>query len=440
MAGLIKIYKQGCSVTINTTATCVVTATGTVHRFTNNPQIKIGQKIVVASTNYFVTNVVDEVYSGTRRSKVTFGASVSISNNDNITFISTDNTFNTGGRVNETSTFNIVVERIAGRILSPNPVINFDDVHSINNYRVVTTDVYENTTELIKRTFVITHKAGLRKTKGTDTINVTADTIVDLTGTQNKIYGYELLVKPPGENIEEITNKKASSFVDLTSISFPSKRNINKKAETRLLIVYGDPNATFKLGVVSNTISVNHESSAVTNQTTLNLSNSANAGPINKGMTIVSMGNTTPVTEGVKVVSKTDASPDTVTLNLGQSAASAELIGFAHVLVASNSVKTIDSNGIYYIYLKFPKNNSTANLTFAITLTENVADTFTEFSSPAVVNVVSLASEQAAQAYVSHTTRSVQSFQQVSVGSPASTGSGTTAAGQSAIDNNNLGA
>jgi len=313
-------------------------------------------------------------------------------------------------------------------------------VYSINNYKVVTTDVYENTTELIKRTFTVTHKAGLRKTKGTDVINVTANTIVDLTGVQNKIYGYELLVKPPGENIEEITNKKASSFVDLTSISFPSKRNINKKAETRLLVVYGDPGATFKLGVKTGTINVNHESSAVTNQTTLNLDGSANGTLINPGMTIVSMGGGTGVTEGVKVVSVTNANPDTVTLNVGQSAASTELIGFAHVLVADNSVKTIDANGIYYIYLKFPKNNSTADLTFSITLTENVSNTFTEFSSPAVVNVVSLSTEQATQAYVSHTTRSVQSFQQVSVGSPASTGSGTMPSGVGAIDNNNLGA
>ena len=157
-------------------------------------------------------------------------------------------------------------------------------------------------------------------------------------------------------------------------------------------------------------------------------------------MTITAMGGGTGIAEGVKVVSTTDASPDTVTLNVGQSAASAELISFAHVLVSDNSVKTIDANGIYYIYLKFPKNNSTANLTFTITLTENASNTFVEFSSPATTNVISLASEQAAQAYVAHTTRSVQSFQQVSVGSPASTGSGTTAAGQSAINNNNLGA
>lgn len=440
MAGLIEIYKQGCNVTVNTTATCVVTATSTIHRFTHNPQIKIGQKITVLANNYYVTAVEDEIYSGARRTKVTFGSSVSLSNSANITFISVDNSFNTDGRVNETSTFNIVVERITGRILSPNPAISFDDVYSINNYKVVTTDVYENTTELIKRTFTVTHKAGLKKIKGTDTINITAGTVVDLTGTQNKIYGYELLTKPPGQTIEEITNQKASSFVDLTSISFPSKRNINKKAETRLLVVYGDPTATFKLGVKSNIITVNHESSAVTSQTTLNLSNSANAGPINKDMTITAMGGGTGIAEGVKVVSTTDASPDTVTLNVGQSAASAELISFAHVLVSDNSVKTIDANGIYYIYLKFPKNNSTANLTFTITLTENASNTFVEFSSPATTNVISLASEQAAQAYVAHTTRSVQSFQQVSVGSPASTGSGTTAAGQSAINNNNLGA
>ena len=209
-----------------------------------------------------------------------------------------------------------------------------------------------------------------------------------------------------------------------------ANRFINKKAEKRLLVVYGDPNSTFKLGVKSNTITVNHESSAVTNQTTLNLSGSANASTINKGMTIVSMGGGTGVTEGVKVVSTTDASPDTVTLNSGQSAASTELIGFAHVLFADNTVKTIGSNGIYYAYLEFPKNNSTANLTFTVTISENVTDTFVEFATPSTISIVSLSSQQVInQNLVTKDTRTKAS-EQVASTSSTPPGSGYTVVNQ----------
>ena len=142
------------------------------------------------------------------------------------------------------------------------------------------------------------------------------------------------------------------------------------------------------------------------------------------------MGGGTGVTEGVKVVSTTDASPDTVTLNLGQSVASAELIGFAHTLLASNTVKTIGSNGIYYIYLEFPKNNSTANLTFTITLTENVTETFIDFATPSTVNVISLSSQEVVnQNLVTKDTRTKASEQVASTSNTAI--SGTTVLNQS---------
>ena len=446
MAGELKIYKNGCTVTITTTADSVVTSSTAIHYFTSNGQIQVGQQISFSgyTGGAKVSAVEDVTYSGSRRTKVTLDASATINSGTTVTFTTLDmrnqNSFSTSGRVGDTSSFNIIVERVTGRILSPNPVISFEDVNNINDYKVVVTDVFENNTELIKRTFAVTRKVGLKKLKTNDVINIKARTIIDLTGTNNKIYGYELLAKPPGQTIEELSNTIANRNKDLTSISIPTTRNINKRAETRLLVVYGDPGATFKLGVLSNNISLNHEASNVSNQTTLNLAGSANGTVINPGMAITAMGGGTSITSGVKVVSVTDASPDTVTLNLAQSAAADELITFAHVLTAANSVKTIGSNGIYTQYIEFPENNTTANLTFTITLTENVTNTFTEFASPSTLAVVSTFTATANPAYIAPATQAVSGFLQVSVSSPVSTGGGTTSAGQAAIDSNNLGA
>ena len=439
MSGLLKVYKDRCSVTLSTTATALATVTGTVHYMTNsNPQIKAGQSIGIGTVK--VNSVVSEVYNNVRRSKITLDNSTTINANTVLTFTSNDNTFSTSGRVGEVSNFKITIERIVGSILSPNPTLNFSDVYSISSYKVTSVDTFENTTELIKREYNITYKVPLKKSAGVDRINVKATTITDETGVNNQIFGYEFLVKPPGQNLEDITVKKASFSKDLTSISFPSKRNINKKAETRLLIVYGDPGVTFKLGIKSGTININHESNAVTNQTTLNLSGSANAGPINKGMTIVSMGGGTAITSGVKVTGRnTSSSPNTVTLNKGQSVASTELIGFAHVLVADNTVKTIDENGIYAEYINFPKNNSTTNITFAITLTENSSESFIGFSSPETFNIVSLTNLQASPAYIAATEARVTKSNQAPATSYVSTGGGSTVTGLAETANQNLG-
>jgi len=439
MSGLLKVYRDRCTVSISTTATALATVTGTVHYMTNsNTQIRVGQSIGIG--NVKVNSVVSEVYNGARRSKVTLNNSIAINANTVLTFTSNDNTFSTEGRVGEISNFKITIQRIAGNILSPNPTLNFDDVYSKSSYKVVSVDTFENTTELIKREYNITHKVPLKKISNIDTINLRANTILDETGVNDQIFGYEFLVNPPGLNIESLTNKKSSYQKDLTSISFPSKRNINKKAETRLLIVYGDPGATFKLGIKSATNNVNHESSAVTNQTTLNLANAADAGPINKGMTIVSMGGGTGVTEGVKVVGRnTGSSPNTVTLNVGQSAASTELIGFAHVLVVDNTVKTIDENGIYSEYIDFPKNNSTANIVFTITLTENTTGSFVDLPSTETFTITSLAALQAAPQYLTSTTTRVAQHNQSPSTSVVSTGNSTTVSGQDSLVNDNLG-
>lgn len=438
MSGLLKVYRDRCTVSISTTATALATVTGTVHYMTTaNPQIRVGQSIGIG--NVKVNSVVSEVYNGARRSKVTLSSSTAINANTVLTFTSNDNTFSTEGRVGEISNFKITIERIIGNILSPNPTLNFDNVYSKSSYKVVSVDTFENTTELTKREYNITYKTPLKKLSNIDTINLRANTILDETGVNNSIYGYEFLVNPPGLNVESLTNKKSSFEKDLTSLSFPSKRNINKKAETRLLIVYGDPGVTFKLGIKSGTLNINHESSAVTNQTTLNLANAADAGPINKDMTIVSMGGGTAITSGVKVVSKTDGTPDTVTLNLAQSAASTELIGFAHVLVADNTVKTIDENGIYFEYIDFPKNNSTANIVFFITLTENTTGSFVDLPSTETFTITSLAALQAAPQYLTSTTTRVAQHNQSPSTSVVSTGNSTTVSGQSSLVNDNLG-
>ena len=440
MSGILKIYKEKATVKLSTTATALATVTGTVHYMTtSNPQIIAGQTLSVHQT-IKVLSVVSESYNGARRSKVTLNGSLTINANTALTFTSNDNTFSTEGRVGEVSNFKITVDRVTGSILSPKPTLNFNDVYSISSYKVVSSDTFENTTELIRREYNVTYVVPLKKSYNKDVLNLKVSTIIDETGVNNQIFGYELLTNPPGQNIESLTVKKSSFLKDLTSISFPSKRNINKKAETRLLVVYGDPGVTFKLGVKSNTISINHESSAVTNQTTLNLAGAADAGPINKGMTIVSMGGGTAIASGIKVVGRnTTSSPDTVNLNLAQSAASTELIGFAHVLVADNTVKTIDENGIHAEYVTFPKNISTANITFTITLTQHSNFSFIGFDSPETLSIVSLAVPIAVPAYITSTDRRTTSSNQQSSTSVVSTGSGTVVNNYATTNNTNLG-
>ena len=170
------------------------------------------------------------------------------------------------------------------------------------------------------------------------------------------------------------------------------------------------------------------------------LSGSANAGTINKGMTIVSMGGGTAITSGVKVTGRnTSSSPNTVTLNKGQSVASTELIGFAHVLVADNTVKTIDENGIYAEYINFPKNNSTTNITFTITLTENSTNSFIGFNSPETLSIVSLTDLQSSPAYIAATEARVTKSNQAPATSSVSTGRGSTVRGLGTTNNSNLG-
>ena len=94
MSGLLKVYKDRCSVTLSTTATALATVTGTVHYMTNsNAQIRVGQSIGIG--NVKVISVVSEVYNGARRSKVTLNNSTAINANTVLTFTSNDNTFST---------------------------------------------------------------------------------------------------------------------------------------------------------------------------------------------------------------------------------------------------------------------------------------------------------------------------------------------------------
>mgnify|MGYP003638744366 CR=1 FL=1 len=436
MSGLLKVYKDRCSVTLSTTATALANVLGTVHYMTNsNAQIRVGQSIGIG--NVKVISVVSEVYNGARRSKVTLSNSTAINANTVLTFTSNDNTFSTSGRVGEVSNFKITIERIVGSILSPKPTLNFSDVYSMSSYKVTSVDTFENTTELIKREYNITYKVPLKKSVGVDNINVKATTITDETGVNNQIFGYEFLTKPPGQNLEDITVKKASFLKDLTSISFPSKRNINKKAETRLLIVYGDPGVTFKLGVLSNVIPITSNASAQTNQTTLSMGNgtAATVAKINKGMTITYTASS-GVSEGIKVVSTSGTS---VVVSTAQSLAANEQISFGHVLVAANTVKTIDENGIYAEYINFPKNNSTTNITFTITLTENSTNKFVGFNSPETVNIVSLTAIQSAPTYLASTEARVTKSNQTPATSSVSTGGGSTVTGLASVNNENLG-
>tara|TARA_R100000541_G_scaffold16138_4_gene25733 strand:- start:492 stop:1805 length:1314 start_codon:yes stop_codon:yes gene_type:complete len=436
MSGLLKVYRDRCTVLISTTATALATVTGTVHYMTNsNTQIRAGQSIGIGNTK--VSSVVSEVYNNARRSKVTLNNSTTINANTVLTFTSNDNTFSTEGRVGEISNFKITIQRIVGNILFPNPTLNFDNVYSKSSYKVVGVDTFENTTELTKREYNVTYKVPLKKLSDVDIVNLRTSTILDETGINNSIYGYEFLVNPPGLNVESLTNKKSSFEKDLTSISFPSKRNINKKAETRLLIVYGDPGVTFKLGVASNVIPTTSGASAQTNQTTLSMANgtAATVAKINKNMTITATASS-GVSEGIKVVSTSNTN---VVVSTAQSLAANETLSFGHVLVAPNSVKTIDENGICAEYIDFPKNHSTANIVFTITLTENTTGSFIDLPPTETFTITSLAALQAAPQYLTSTTTRVAQHNQSPSTSVVSTGNSTTVSGQSSLVNDNLG-
>ena len=437
MSGILKIYKEKATVKLSTTATALATVTGTVHYMTtSNPQIIAGQTISVHQT-IKVLSVVSESYNGARRSKVTLNGSLTINANTALTFTSNDNTFSTEGRVGEVSNFKITVDRVTGSILSPKPTLNFNDVYSISSYKVVSSDTFENTTELIRREYNVTYVVPLKKSYNKDILNLKVSTIIDETGVNNQIFGYELLTNPPGQNIESLTVKKSSFLKDLTSISFPSKRNINKKAETRLLVVYGDPGVTFKLGVLSNVIPITSSASAQTSQTTLSMGNgtAATVAKINKGMTITST-TSSSVSAGLKVKSTTGTS---VVVSTAQSLAANEQISFGHVLVAANTIKTIDENGIHAEYITFPKNISTANITFTITLTQHSNFSFIGFDSPETLSIVSLAVPIAVPAYITSTDRRTTSSNQQSSTSVVSTGSGTVVNNYATTNNTNLG-
>tara|TARA_R110001599_G_scaffold72015_6_gene200330 strand:- start:678 stop:1991 length:1314 start_codon:yes stop_codon:yes gene_type:complete len=426
MSGIVQGYKQGCSIVVTSTSTASATVTGTQHVMTTfNSQIRVGQKI--QGTTSTVSAVQEDLTTGVRKTKITTSSSITISSGETVTFESSDKKFTNTGRVGQVSVFYITVERLEGRVLSPTPSISLNGVYSMSDYKVSFADTL-NGTLLTKRVYTITHTVPLKKQSTSDEIHIKGLTIVSTEASSAKIYGFELLVKPPGESIESITNSKASSFKNLGSFSFPSSRFINKKAEKRLLVVYGDPNSTFKLGVLSNVIPISAQGNAQTNVTTLSMGNgtSATVAKINKGMTITATASSS-VSGGIKVVS---TSGTDVVVSTAQSLAANESISFGHVLIAANTVKTIDSNGIYYTYLEFPKNNSTANLTFTITLTENVTETFIDFATPSTVEVISLSSQEVVnQNLVTKDTRTKASEQVASTSNTAI--SGTTVLNQS---------
>jgi hypothetical protein len=109
------------------------------------------------------------------------------------------------------------------------------------------------------------------------------------------------------------------------------------------------------------------------------------------------------------------------------------------VLVAANTIKTIDENGIHAEYITFPKNISTANITFTITLTQHSNFSFIGFDSPETLSIVSLAVPIAVPAYITSTDRRTTSSNQQSSTSVVSTGSGTVVNNYATTNNTNLG-
>jgi len=382
MAGKINTLIRGCTFTQTTTSTSVAASSSSTILFvTLNSQIRVGMKVSFSgsASNILVSSVVEEFVGNDRRTKVTLNTAQSVSNNTVVTFTATDGVYSNTGRYKDTSTFNITIARKEGMILSPAPSIDFSDTNSANDYFITVTNT-ENNNKLIQRVYTITHTVPLKTGASDDVISIICRASQDKVDGSTKIYGYDLLAKPPQSNWNTITNQAAANQNNIKVGSTSSLRNVNKIKDNRLLVVYGDPGATLTVSAVSNTVTGTTQASTTGNTVTVASNQSAN-------ILVGSLVTGTGITAGDTVVA-VNTSTHVVTLSASRTVGSGVTLSFISSLIAS-ATKTIGSTGIYSNEIKFPKNSTTSDLVYTFTLTEIAEDSFVNVPSPLTFTVTS---------------------------------------------------
>ena len=393
MAGKINTLIKGCTLTQTTTSTSVAASSSSTELFvTLNSQIRAGMQVSYTSSpaGLLVSSVVEELVGSDRRTKVTLNSAQSINNSTEITFTATDGVFTNTGRYKDTSTFKLTITRKEEMVLVPSPSIDFSNVNSVNDYFVALTDT-KVSNKLVTRVYTITHTVPLRTNVDDDVITVLCEATQDKTAGSTKIYGFDLIAKAPLSSWSSVTNQAASNRNNLKTTTFSSLRKINKIKDNRLLVVYGDPGATLTVAAVSNTVTGTTQSSTTGNTVTVA---STESSKILVGSLVTGSG----ITAGDTVVA-VNTSSHVVTLSSARTVGSGVTLSFVSSLIAS-ATKTVNSTGIYSQEIKFPKNTTTADLTYTFTLTEIGSDTFVNISSPLSFTVVSGGTAVAATAAV----------------------------------------
>ena len=382
MAGKINKLISGCTLTQTTTSSSVAASSSSTIVFVSlNSQIRVGMKVSFpgSASGILVSSVVEEFVGADRRTKVTLSIAQSINNSTSITFTATDGVYSNTGRYKDNSTFNITISRKDGMILSPAPSVDFSDTNSANDYFITVTDT-KNNGKLIQRLYTVKHTVPLKTNVNNDVISIICRASQDKVNGSTKIYGYDLLAKPPQSNWNTVTNQAVSNHNNIKIGSTSSLRNVNKLKDNRLLVVYGDPAATLTVKAVSNTVTGTTQAS--TTGSTVTVSN-AQSSKILVGALVTGTG-----TVAGDVVSAVNTSTHVVTLSNARTIASGVTLSFISSLIAS-ATKTIGSTGIYSNEVKFPKNNTTADLVYTFTLTEIATDSFVNIPSPLTFTVTS---------------------------------------------------
>ena len=382
MAGKINTLIEGCTFTQTTTSTSVAASSSSTTLFvTLNSQVRVGMQVSYSGSpvNLLVSAVEEEFVSTTRRTKITLDSAQSISNSGEITFTATDGVYSNTGRYKDTSTFKLTITRDSEMILDPAPSIDFSDVNNVNDYFVAVTDT-ESSSKLTTRVYTITHTVPLKLSSSDDVISVICRASQDKTAGSTKIYGYDLIAKTPSTSWNDITNQAVADRNNFKSFTSSTLRSINKRKDSRLLIVYGDPGATLTVAAVSNTVTGTTQSSTSGNTVTVASNQSAS-------ILVGSLVTGTGITAGDTVVA-VNTSTHVVTLSSARTVGSGVTLSFISSLIAS-ATKTIGDTGIYFQKVNFPKNNTSADLVYTFTLTEILSDSFVNITSPITFTITS---------------------------------------------------
>tara|TARA_R110002073_G_scaffold83087_4_gene198167 strand:- start:3294 stop:4574 length:1281 start_codon:yes stop_codon:yes gene_type:complete len=382
MAGKINTLIEGCTFTQTTTSTSVAASSSSTTLFvTLNSQIRVGMKVSYSGSpvSLLVSAVEEEFVSTTRRTKITLDSAQSISNSTEITFTATDSVYSNTGRYKDTSIFKLTITRDDEMVLTPPPSIDFSDVNNINDYFVEVTDT-KTSEKLTSRVYTITHTVPLRSSASDDVISVTCRASQDKTAGSTKIYGFDLLAKTPPTSSFSPTNQEVGDRTNFKLNTSSTLRSINKRKDTRHLVVYGDPGATLTVVAVSNTVTGTTQASTTGATVTVAANQSAN-------ILVGSLVTGTGITAGDTVVA-VNTSTHVVTLSSARTVGSGVTLSFISSLIAS-ATKTIGTTGIYAQQVNFPKNNTSANIVYTFTLTEIGSDTFVGVVSPITFTITS---------------------------------------------------